>query len=128
MKPAVEQAVAEIKAAYPDSPVTVCEDGEGGAYVIVEEVDVGSLYQPPRTWVGFRITFQYPYADTYPHYVRGDLGRIDGRPLGEGMSVNTTFEGRSAVQISRRSNRLDPRTETAIVKLQKVLIWLASHP
>lgn len=128
MKPLIEQAIAEIKSAYPESQVTVREDGEGGAYVILEEVDLSPLYQPPRTWVGFRITFQYPYADTYPHYVRGDLSRVDGRPLGQGTSSNTTFEGRSAVQISRRSNRLDPRTETAVIKLHKVLTWLASHP
>jgi len=32
------------------------------------------------------------------------------------------------VQISRRSNHLDPTTETALIKLEKVLTWLASRP
>lgn len=127
MKPEVNRAIAEIREAYPETTVTVREDDEGGAYVIVEEADPGPVYRERATWIGFRITFQYPHSDTYPHYVRGDLSRADGRGLGEGMSQNQNFEGRPAVQISRRSNHLDPRTETALLKLQKVLAWLASR-
>ena len=128
MTPAVERAIAETRAAYPETTLTVREDGEGGVYVIVEELDPGPPYRERATWVGFRITFQHPYTDTYPHYLRGDLSRTDGRALGEGMSQNHTFEGRPAVQISRRSNRLDPKTETVVIKLQKVLAWLAARP
>jgi len=106
--------------------VTTREDGEGGAYVIVEEVDLGDPWQQPTTWIGFRITFQYPYIDVYPHYVRGDLARADGQPLGDAMSP-TTFEERPAIQASRRSNRWDPRLDTAAIKLQKVLLWLRNR-
>jgi hypothetical protein len=127
MKPDVERAIAEIREAYSETTTTVREDGEGGVYVILEEADPGFVYRERVTWIGFRITFQYPYSDTYPHYVRGDLSRSDGRPLGEGMSQNQSFEGRPAVQISRRSNHLDPSTQTALIKLQKVLAWLAAH-
>ena len=127
LKPAVERAIEEIRAAFAGIPVTVREDGEGGAYVIAEEVDPGPLYEQRATWIGFRITFQYPYADTYPHFVRGDLTLADKRALGEGMSQSHTFEARNAVQISRRSNHLDPTTETAFIKLTKVLAWLASR-
>jgi hypothetical protein len=105
----------------------VRDDGEGGAYVIAEAVDPGGIYVQDQTWVGFRITFQYPYTDVYPHYVRGDLARKDGQPLGEAMAP-TTFEERSAIQISRRSNHLDPRRDTAALKLQKILMWLRSRP
>jgi len=127
MKPEVERAIAEIREAYRETTITFRQDGEGGADVILEEVDPGLVYRERVTWIGFRITFQYPYSDTYPHYVRGDLSRADGRSLGEGMSQNQNFEGRPAVQISRRSNHLDPRTQTALLKLQKVLAWLPSR-
>ena len=40
----------------------------------------------------------------------------------------TTFEGRPAIQISRRSNHINPRTDTALIKLQKVLTWLTTRP
>lgn len=71
MKPEVEHAIAEIREAYPETTVTARADGEGGAYVIVEEVDPGPVYQDGVTWIGFRITFQYPQ--------RHRLGRLQPR-------------------------------------------------
>lgn len=126
MTPEVAEAVDEIRSSFQESAVDVREDGEGGAVVFVEPVDPGPQYQQRSTWVGFRITFQYPYSDVYPHFVRGDLARVDGAPLGEGTSV-TSFEGRPSVQLSRRSNRLNPETDTAVIKLHKVLAWLRSR-
>jgi len=126
MTPAVAEAVEEIKAAHLGATIAVREDGGGGAFVTVEPVDPGSAYTQRETWIGFQITFQYPYADVYPHFVRGDLTRLDGQPLGEAMS-SSTFEGRSAVQISRKSNRLNPASDTAAVKLMKILEWLRNR-
>jgi Prokaryotic E2 family E len=125
---AVARAVSQIRDAFPESHVEVHEDGQGGAWVMVDDIAVGDLYTHARSWVGFRITFQYPNADVYPHFVRSDLLRKDGRPLGDGISGGHTFLGRSALQISRRSNRLNPATDTAQLKLLKVLQWLSTHP
>jgi len=47
----------------------------------------------------------------YPHFVRHDLTRVDGQQLGEATS-QASFEGRPAIQISRKSNRLNPATDT----------------
>jgi len=121
----VAEAVEEVRATFDQMKVEVREDGEGGAFVFVEPVDPGEQYEQRATWIGFRITFQYPNADVYPHFVRGDLSRRDGRALGDGTSV-TTFEGRPAVQLSRRSNHLNPESDTAVLKLLKVLQWLRS--
>ncbi|EWM15307.1 hypothetical protein [Kutzneria sp. 744] len=126
MTPEVGQAIEEIRAGFPQAEVQVTEEADGGAVVFVSPVDPGPPYTQGETWIGFRITFQYPYADVYPHFVRGDLARTDGAVLGEGMSV-TTFAERSAVQISRASRRLNPVTDTALIKLQKVLTWLRSR-
>jgi hypothetical protein len=124
----VKIAIEEIRATYPDATVTVQGDNDGGAHVIVEPVSIGEVYIQDTSWIGFRITFQYPYADVYPHFVRSDLQRRDGRPLGDGISGGHTFIGRSAVQLSRRSNNLNPGVDTAVLKLGKVLRWLATHP
>lgn len=122
--PEVEKAIEQIRTAYPDG-VAVREDGEGGAYVVIDPIELGGDFRPPSTWIGFRITFQYPLSDVYPHFVRGDLLRSNGAHVaGEGLQTNYTFEGRTAIQISRRSNRLNPRTDTALVKLEKVIAWL----
>jgi hypothetical protein len=126
LKPAVAQAIEEIHAQFPDSQIITRDDGQGGAFVILESVLLSPTYTQTDTWVGFHITFQYPYADVYPHFIRADLSRVDGKPLGGGTGSNS-FEGRQAVQLSRRSNRLNPATDTALLKLLKVLEWLRNH-
>src|SRR4051812_11076502 len=103
----VAGAIAEIEATFGGTSVEIEEDGEGGAYIVVDPVDPGERYEQRETWIGFQITFQYPYSDVYPHFVRGDLQRTNGQPMGDGTSPGN-WRGRPAVQISRRSNHLDP--------------------
>jgi hypothetical protein len=79
MTPEVSGAIEEIKAMFPDSPVLSEEDGEGGAYCIVAGLAIGSQYEPSIATIGFRIAFQYPRADVYPHYVLGGVRRRDGQ-------------------------------------------------
>jgi hypothetical protein len=125
MAPAVAEAIEEIRGTFETSTVTVKEDGEGGAYVRINPVDPGAPYTQRETWIGFRITAQYPYADVYPLFVRNDLSRADGAALGEGMAQNNTYDGEPAIQVSRRSNHLNPATDTAVIKILKVLDWMA---
>lgn len=124
MAPTVADAIEEIRGTFESSTVTVKEDGEGGAYVRIDPVDPGAPYTQRETWIGFRITAQYPYADVYPLFVRPDLTRTDGAALGEGMAPNS-FDGQPAIQVSRRSNQLNPATDTAVIKVLKVLAWMA---
>jgi hypothetical protein len=122
--PEVSQAVQELKAGFPDATITAIEVGDGGAHVIIESIDPGEAYNYRETWLGFTIGFQYPYADIYPLFVRPDLARADGAGLGEGISTGHSFVGRQAIQLSRRSNKLNPATDTALLKVTKVLAWL----
>lgn len=124
---AVDQAIVEIERCVAPATVTVVDDSEGGASVIVEDMPLGGPWAEPTTWIGFRITYTYPYSDVYPHFVRRGLTRTDGAPIGEAMS-HATFEGREAIQVSRVSNKRDPARETAVLKLLKVLTWLRSRP
>jgi hypothetical protein len=123
MTPAVTEAVEELKKTYGGSTVTVNDDSSGGAFIVIEPVDPGAPYVQRATWLGFQITFQYPYSDVYPLFVREDLARTDGAALGEGFGV-ASFCGRPATQLSRRSNRLNPAIDTAALKVAKVLEWL----
>ena len=125
-KPAVTAAVDEVRRLLPFATVEVELDEQGGAYVIIESIPLGATYTQSGSWVGFHITFQYPFADVYPHFIRGDLARSDGAALGESFSA-TEWRGRSAVQVSRRSNRLDPAVDTASTKLSKVVEWVRSR-
>lgn len=125
--PVVAEAIEELRGTFEGATVSVKADGEGGAYVRVDPVDPGPPYAQRETWIGFRITAQYPYADVYPLFVSNDLSRVNGQPLGEGMSPNVPFDGQPAVQVSRRSNHLNPATDTAAFKVLKVLGWMASR-
>lgn len=128
LNPPVEQAIAEIKLTFAPCAVLVEEDGQGGAYVIVESVQLGGPYVQKETWFGFHITAQFPYADIYPVFVRSDLARADGRVLGDGISPNHNFRTRAGVQVSRRSNGRDPLVETASAKVLKVRRFLETRP
>lgn len=121
--PEVAAAIHEIEGAYPHATVTPKEDGEGGALVIVDPVNLGPPYQQADTWVGFHITHLYPQADIYPHHVRRDLARLDNQALGSATSPST-FLGRDSTQLSRRGNRWDATRDTALLKVQRVIVWL----
>ncbi|MBB4261312.1 hypothetical protein [Bradyrhizobium sp. CIR3A] len=125
--PVIEKAIADIRSSFPECQVDAEPDGSGGAHVMVREMPLGLPYAQPTIWVGFQITFQYPYADVYPHFTCADLKRADGRALGEGLAP-ASHRGRPAMQISRRSNKLNPATDTAALKLLKVMQWLRTHP
>jgi hypothetical protein len=131
MKPAVERALAEIRSTFIGHKVDVEPDSDGGAYVRVHDLEIGPNYQPASSWFGFRITFQYPYSDVYPHYCVPGLRRSDSRGLRQGIHLSNTWQKPSgdepATMISRRSNQLDPSADTAATKLLKVIDWLRSQ-
>ena len=126
LKPNVAAAIAELQETVPSSNVTWKEDTDGGAIVTMERVPLSSeVFRQSETWVGFRITFHYPNSDVYPHHVRPDLARTDGRALvGPGRHANRNFDGRTSLMLSRRTNRRDTRRDTAARKLMRVLAWL----
>jgi len=121
MTPEVVAAIDEIRALFSDSVVGSEEDGEGGAYVTVTGLDIGPHYEPAIASCGFRIMFQYPRADVYPHYILGGVKRRGGQSC-QGVQ-QVTWRQQEALQLSRRSNKLNPATDTAALKLVKVLEW-----
>ncbi len=140
MSPEVEKAIEAIREQFGRAQVTAAADRDGGAYVIVEGVPLGAPFTQDDSWIGFHIPSTCPYADVYPHFVRADIARADGGPLGEGLSTGHSFPdqaalktpgslpARSGAQVSRRSNRRDTAgLETPLHKLLKVIKWLKSR-
>ncbi|HEY0512947.1 MAG TPA: hypothetical protein VGH73_13640 [Thermoanaerobaculia bacterium] len=127
----VEQAINEIKAAFPGHTIEAVDDGQGGAFVRAGEVLFGNQYDPSCGWIAFSIGHTYPHADIYPHYLPGVLQRHDNKNLGEGFHKQQMalgpFSG-AATMVSRRSNRWNSGIDTAALKLAKVLDWIRSRP
>lgn len=128
MKVEVSTAVEELKRQFGTSSFSVREDGQGGAYVLMEPVSLGPRYRPEATWVGFQIPAQYPYADIYPIFIGGDVSRIDGAAFTAPITAGHHFEGRPAIQVSRRNGAAQGGLQKAVTKLLKVLDFLEKLP
>ena len=124
MKQDVANAIEELKRAFPSSDVCSREDGDGGAYVIVEDVAIGGQYEPSSTWLGGHITALYPYADIYPLFMADNVLRVDSIPFEPPVTPGAQFLERPALQISRRNNHTQSYPQTAVAKFIKVLHYL----
>ena len=124
MKQNVANAIEELKQAFPSSDVCSQEDGEGGAYVIAENVEIGCRYRPSSTWLGGHITALYPYADIYPLFMADNVRRVDGVAFEPPVTPGAQFLERPALQISRRNNHRQHYPQTAVAKFIKVLHFL----
>ena len=119
--PAVADAVAGVRHAFTDHPVHAWPDGKRGAFVVIEDLDLGPEWATAPTWLGFIVSYLHPEADCYPHHIRGDLQRADGQPLAPPFHPGRQFAGHPAVMVSRSSRRRDPRIDTPARKALSVL-------
>jgi hypothetical protein len=124
MKVEVSTAIEDLKRQFCVSSFTVREDGKGGAYVVMEPVELGPKFQPSVTWVGFQIPAQYPYADIYPVFIGGNVIRADGVSFNAPVTAGHNFEGRVALQVSRRSAAAQSGSQKVVAKILKVLNFL----
>lgn len=138
MKAEVEQAIDQIKSAGVGTGVQSVPDADGGAYVLVDGIDIGAAFSPSVTWLGFQITWSYPDADCYPHFIDAGVKyvasgatpnqHVDG-DLPTAMSRGALMPGfdRPAIQISRRSNRRVAETDSALQKLLRIIDFVRSR-
>jgi len=124
--PVVAVAIDEIKAEFTEAVVTFVPDAQGGARVVVDEIELRSPRFQRATWIGFYITFVHPSADIYPHYVRPDL-IVNGSAVAPPLHANHQFLDRPAMMLSRINRNHDPAADTALLKLHKVVEWLNSQ-
>lgn len=128
MKVEVSTGIEELKQQFSSSSFTVREDGHGGAYVVLEPVSIGSRYRPENTWIGFQIPAQYPYADIYPVFIGGGVARVDGVAFTAPVTPGHQFEGRAAIQVSRRSGAAQNGLQKVTAKILKILDFLENVP
>ena len=128
MKVEVSVGIEELKRQFNTSSFTIREDGQGGAYVLMEPVLLGPRYQPEATWIGFQIPAQYPYADIYPVFIGAEIVRADRVAFTAPITPGHQFEGRSAIQVSRRNGAAQAGLQRASAKILKILDFLEKLP
>lgn len=135
MKTDVETAIAQLRCGLPGHAIRVKEDNDGGAFVVIDDLGIGANFDPSRSWIGFHITFPYPDADVYPHFLDAAV-----RYVGSAPTPNTHPDGDlptpltrgaqmpgfdlPAIQVSRKSNHRNPDDDTALHKLLRILDFL----
>jgi hypothetical protein len=124
MKTEVATGIEDLKRQFAAATLSAREDGQGGAYVVMEPITIGPRYRPAETWVGFHIPAQYPYADIYPVFIGGHVARADGVPFAVPVTPGHNFEGRPALQVSRRNGTAQTGMQKAPAKILKVLDFL----
>lgn len=138
MKTAVAQGIDELRRGLPGHTVRLKEDRDGGAFVIVDGLCIGETFEPNSSWIGFHVTFPYPDADVYPHFIDPGVMYIgtgaapNKHPDGDlptSLTRGATMPGFeiAAIQVSRRSNRRDADIDTALHKLLRVLEFLRTR-
>ena len=125
------RALEVIKDAFPDWAVRTYPDGQGGLWVELTDVPLGPPYVQDDTFMAFLLPFTLPGSDIYPMFVRPDLTRLDGAPMGEGFAVTELSwpaeqVPRPVVQVSRRT-RGSFVLQTASQKISKVLDWVVDR-
>jgi hypothetical protein len=128
MKIEVSSGIEELKRQFTAASFTVREDGQGGAYVVMEPVTLGPKFRPESTWVGFHIPPQYPYADIYPVFIGANVTRANGVPFAVPVTAGHSFEGRSAIQVSRRNSAALSGLQKVGAKILKVIDFLEKLP
>ncbi len=128
LKAAVHAGITGIAARYGAERVRTTADAQGGAWVEILGIAPGPPYLQETTFVVVLLPFALPNADIYPLFVRHDLSRRDGQPLGAGFQVTQLSwpgepQPRSVVQVSRRTVG-NFAIQTPIQKIDKVLEWI----
>lgn len=132
MKDSVATAIKEIAEAGIGTGIRTKEDADGGAFVIVDGVQIGDSFTPSVSWIGFHVVWAYPDSDVYPHFADPALRYVGSQPVPnqhpEGSLPTALTRGAvmpgfevPAIQISRRSNHRNAETDSALQKMLRII-------
>jgi hypothetical protein len=127
MKASVEAAIEELRRQFDGHVINVEEDGTGGAYFTINDVDIGAGFTPSRSWLGGHITNGFPYADIYPMYIDGALVRAGQQAFTVPVVPIPAWRGRPAIQVSRVNRNAAAQPQSASLKVLRVLDYLQRY-
>lgn len=123
----VEKALIELRTQFNDVHISVTEDGGGGAYFVIEKVDIGQHFVPSETWLGGHITAAFPFADIYPMYIDAAIKRAGGKAFSAPVVPIPGWQGKPAIQVSRINRAAASEPQSAALKVLRVLDFLRRY-
>ena len=119
----VINAIKDLEAVLPGR-VRSEPDGFGGAYVTVEDIELGPGWSRPSAPLTFHVPYNYPAAAIYPYYLPPDARPLNSSPPALQQVV---WRGNPATQVSLRHTRWDPVRDNALGCVFQVRSWLRSQ-
>jgi hypothetical protein len=100
-------------------------DGEGGAYVVVEGIELGPNWSATSAELAFHLAYNFPASSIYPYYLQSDVVPAGGAFPQALQRVE--WRGSPMIQVSLRQERWDPRRDNAVGAVMQTQDWLRSR-
>ena len=68
------------------------------------------------------------FRSIYPVFIGSEITRVDGVPFAAPVTAGHNFEGRAAIQISRRNGTAEAGLQKATAKILKIIDFMEKLP
>ena len=119
-------ALADVRATFPEHQVDHEEAADGAILVIVRAVTIGEGWNRPSVDLAVKLPVTYPSPPPYPFYCELGLTRADGQTVSP-VQPNVVIDGVTRTQISLKiegQDRFDTDNETLGSRFVAVINWL----
>lgn len=120
----VSRGLEELEEAFPGR-VRHEPDGEGGAFVTIEEVELSDRWTRLSSELTFHLAYNYPAASIYPYYLPQEVTPADG--VFPAALQRIEWRGKQVIQVSLRQENWDPRRDNAVGAVMQTQAWLRSQ-
>ena len=117
----VARGITELEEAFPGR-VSHDPDGAGGAYVIVEAINLGPRWTHPFAPLTLHLAYNYPASAIYPFYLPADVVPTDGSMPPVLQPVE--WRGSNVIQVSLRHTNWSPQLDNAVGSVMQTQSWL----
>src|SRR4051812_17224861 len=121
---AIADAVADLKAVYPNLEVLTDELADGQVWVTLRSVGIGEGWSVRRIDLSVKLQTTFPDTEPYPFYTEAGLQRVAGSQFGP-INPRVEFDAKQRTQISLRKQQMRPG-ETLASRFASVIAWLRS--
>lgn len=124
MQNGIADAIADLKATYPNREVVTEDLVDGQVWVTLMRVGIGDGWNSERIDLSVKLQPTFPDTEPYPFYTAPGLQRIDGTQYGP-IQPQVQIDDRLLTQISLNKNQMRPG-ETLASRFASVIAWLKS--